>query len=368
MKILHTTLMLGLAVSFANCSMKKNLDESLNQIKKTNKNMESTEDKIEDQLQKTDTIIDLTEVLYGQSRVAVSKDSGEASFKAIQESRTFEGKVAHSAKYLMSFEYQAWANALSSDDLEARDHLMEDAVDDFFKTLGELNQEEQEAIAVTLHKVARIEKEEVKSSNALIKEASMYSIFIESLQAYKAGKDLKGYQRSVLEKEQEVIFLLKSRFDRLTLIALNAITGGIENAVQASGAFLNKETGEALSAEEGGEFVPFAKLKAGYKIPVMLKVMNGPQQERLITEVMGAAAQVKGVLERLGHEVKFPSVEKYESVSFYEINGVTRYKDLRTPYKAATVISTNLDLTQGFEKTNSENEEKFKGLLNIINK
>ncbi|MFG1499064.1 hypothetical protein ABMA70_02565 [Halobacteriovorax sp. XZX-3] len=204
----------------------------------------------------TDGMSDTTSQLYSQLRSAQSSVERRDAFALILNDNIEMGqKLTNAAKFFMAFEYNLYTGIKPYDNLEIRDMLFYDAVEEFYKNMasvyetdikGEFNvkkamkkgkmtpihtgkwslkkrnyEQSFYAVAAALHKVHH--RQTFNAKNNGFAEMSMYTLMKDALIKDSQGATLsKSEEYIVAGHNREIsIALLKARIDIILALAIN---------------------------------------------------------------------------------------------------------------------------------------------------
>ncbi|MBD66652.1 MAG: hypothetical protein CME62_15695 [Halobacteriovoraceae bacterium] len=182
------------------------------------------------------------------SRSASASDSRRKALKAIPEQISFENKVTEASKYVKAFEFQVWTGQ-RYDSLAFLKQLYEDAMNEFFRGLVELNSGNELAqtgqspfrlrsgsknrdlnifaVAVALHGEHILQEHVIAAKEEKSELISMYDLLkkaLRSVQKVEMGEmyfqDLEEYEKVVYEYREQALDLLQARITMLLTMNL----------------------------------------------------------------------------------------------------------------------------------------------------
>lgn len=248
-KILSSCLALALASS---CSVKKNMDQmgddthkmagTTEGMAKTTEDMKKTTEEMSKHVEGTKADSQRMQILLRQGQTL---DARNNAIKHMEEADEMPAKLAHAVAYHEAQEYQLWIPKEEEDD--KRDAMITDAVKEFFKIFASYvddysdfsvssshsSMQNMSALAGALHynndNQARLLREGGKCPDFPVCKGNLLSM-VEIIEAGMAKKnqlnrgliatsDLKPWELEILRKEQDVVYLLKIRYNFLVAYA-----------------------------------------------------------------------------------------------------------------------------------------------------
>ena len=213
-------------------------------VEKAEKNMQSMKTQTEQMSQTTEQMEETTNVMYQQVRSKEAEDTRNKKFSILKDKKAgFGEKIAAASVYFKSFEFQLWS-ATGTDDLETRDVLLLDAVNEFTKKVsdiyekinvkrmsptrdGRFQSDEHAfyALAVTMHMNHHFQDQLIDEKNDL-KAISFYDIIKSALDKDDSGEALTEYEEILVSGANKEIMteLIKARVDMLAALALKNLT------------------------------------------------------------------------------------------------------------------------------------------------
>ncbi len=233
------------------CSKVKELD-------KRTENMEKSTEKVS---AITDEMKETTTIMYQQIRSKEAEDTRDEKFHILMTKEADIGtRFTAAGVYFKSMEFQLWNDNDSFDNLDARDVLYLDAVNEFTRRMCDLypkvntkkmsptkeNKMEESfyALAATMHMNHTFQDDVSKNKN--IATASMYDLVKKALSKEYKRKPLKDYEEILVsgQNKEIMIELVKARVDILSALALKNLTDKRDMTLgQKAKALLFKATG-----------------------------------------------------------------------------------------------------------------------------
>lgn len=241
------------------------------------------------------------------TRAGAAKDARAKALERMKERKSIEGKVVEAATYFKAFEYQLWTGQ-RYDNQEYLDSLIEDAMNEIYRNLKELNNDKRIsktnptafrinpwrkkrdanllAFSLGMHKVHGLQITRDPISNTPVEVefsdegTSVLDIIKSSLKrireyenGFLAYGELKPYEVVVYENIEEFTTLVNVRYNMILTLALAEISNVEESTIEGFSSIILPSSWNSLD-NEYMEINDAKKRKANKYITEAAKLRN----------------------------------------------------------------------------------------------
>lgn len=311
------------------CSKVEELDKRTKTMADTTTEMSDTTKKM---AETTDEMNDVTSHMYPQIRTKETEDTRNKKMQLILDKQSGMGaRIAASAIYFQSFEFQFWNNNKTYDTPEVRERLFVDAANEFFRratdiynridveklspTLddpeGRSNEMAFLALSVAMHMVNHHQEQIHKDTKQTFEIKSFYDLMKSALIKDKLGQELTESEAIfVTGTNKEIsIQLLKARSNMLLALAVSYMID-LREIDQAS----LSEKGSALLAKlSNGKF-------GKVKLHSLFEKSNMSTKKEILKR-LEASKSTLALLNQIGQAIKWdPTIQNIVSNLVFDDN------------------------------------------------
>lgn len=310
-------------ILLTSCSAKKQLDNMHDATLVMKESTQQLNEKTDDIKSDSDSLLQLTEELYDSLRQGDAVKIRQAAWNDSLKAQRIEEKLAQSALYFMSFEFQLWNNYGQDLLKDKRLSLQQQAAMEFFVKIesiapqnynanplasplqydiggfGEIFSDSNKnatfnSMAAAMHKINRKQFENLKKMNLQETPISFLTIIEQALEIkilIDSGKmkveEAPKFALEVLAHQEVVIALLETRVQFLTTMFLMTATGLQQKSVftQAREIYLNHLLNKRWLLD--------------------LTKWDRAQKYYYQTEVLDQALHTKKILQKMGISIQF---------------------------------------------------------------